>query len=421
MNTPRSFLFATLLSALFVSAAYAQGERRESLAGEKAEERAKLEELPNTYNLHLSRISYSIGVNLRTEFSDNAFYTKVNRKNDFAIRPEARFKGTYPITDINSLTMSLGVGYAYHTFKELNGDSPLINPDSELALLVYSGNFRFRLSDRFSYQETLYYGSSIDYKTGDFINLNNLGVAQRFKNNAGLMVDWDLNDLVLNFAYSHENFISFTEVLNYLTRASEKVTVVANLYATPKIRYGLESEASWNDYETKTLPDHWRTRVGPFLDVPVTPVFNFRVGAGYETVLFASTAKYSADISDYYAYGRVAHRFNQFLTYGLSAGHENQLGWSAANNSQTYVRLNFQWFFLRQIELSNFFSMGLANEYGGPYREEYSYYQPGLQLGWHVTKRSTVRFSYTFTQKDSANLLRNYYENRLSLAYDLRW
>jgi hypothetical protein len=176
-------------------------EVSDSLAGEKAAEAAKKQEIAPNYNLYWGPVSFQLESAVHVEFTDNVLNAGVNRSSDEIIRPAVELRSYWPITDLNALTLSLGVGYEYYVKNTvLNVDSPLISPDSEIALVLYVKNLRFRFHEAFSYQESLYYGASYSQQSGQFINLQNLGTFGRIENLAGLAADWDLGAFVLPWA-----------------------------------------------------------------------------------------------------------------------------------------------------------------------------------------------------------------------------
>ena len=117
MNFPFSLLRALLLlvaaCTALKSSVWSAGaqEVRESLAGEKAAEEAKKREILEGYDLRWGPVSFQIDASLHTEFTDNAFYSAINPSSDVILRPEVKINSYWPITDINALTFSLGVGY----------------------------------------------------------------------------------------------------------------------------------------------------------------------------------------------------------------------------------------------------------------------------------------------------------------------
>jgi opacity protein-like surface antigen len=379
------------------------------------------------YNIQWGPASFQVLSSFHTEFTDNAFNSAVNRSSDVIIRPEVKLNSYWPITDVNALTFSLGVGYEYYVKNtELNTGAPLISPDSELALLLYVKDFRFGFHERFSYLESLYYGTAYSLQTAQFINLNNIGTFGRMDNFAGFTADWDLSAQVLSFGYDHENFISTLSTLDYLTRASDLLSLKDEFILGPKFRSGLESKATWTAYETHQLADNWRARVGPFVDASPGEYVSLRAGGGYETVLIPPTAGLQTDSTPYYAYARMTHTLNDWLSYSLSVTHENQFGWETANAAVTYVGIWTSWRFIDQVELTPGFYQGWAKESGPDYAgqfwsETYSYFQASLGLAYRFGERWTADLTYAYIQKDSSLAYNGYYRNRINLGVTYRF
>ena len=149
---------------------------------------------------------------------------------DFIVRPVARFGAFWPVTEVNALTFSLGVGYE----KYLNHgqyDRPLITPGSTLAWDFFTGNFRINFHDQFSYEEDPTPWGAVS------------GVARfgGFYNTLGAMALWDLHDVLLSFGYDHFNFVSSSSAFDFLTRASDFFLLRAGLKVHPAATAGLSS------------------------------------------------------------------------------------------------------------------------------------------------------------------------------------
>ena len=399
----------------------------ESLAGEQSAEAAKKQELLKDYNLRWGPVSFQVLSSFHAEFTDNALNSALNRSSDEILRPEVRLNSYYPITDLNALTFSLGVNYEYYVKNTaLNTSTPLISPGSELALLLYVKNLRFRFHERFSYVESLYYGGAFSAETGQFINLNNIGTFGRFDNVAGFTADWDLGAMVLSFGYDHENFISTLSALDYLTRSSELLSLDAAFVLGPKFRSGLETKASWNAYDTEQLPDHWLARLGPFAEVSPGEHVDLRAGGGYETADIPRTAGLQTDYPPYYAYARATHTLNDWMSYSLSAAHENQIGWITANLETTYVGLSTTWKFIDKVELTPGFSYGLGKESGPNYvglswHEDYTYLQASFGVLYHLGERWTADLRYDYMRKTSDVAFYGFDRNRINTGVTYRF
>jgi len=420
------FLLLTVALSRWATPVAAQ-EVKNSLAGEQAAQDAKKTETLAGYNLHWGPASLQVQSSLHAEFTDNALNASLNRSADFILTPEVKLRSYYPISDLNALTLSLGVSYEYYTRNtQINPDSPLISPDSELAFLLYVKDFRFRFHESFSYQESLYYGLSYSAQGGSFINLQNLGTFGRIDNLAGVKADWDLSDLVLSLGYDHENFISMLSLLDYMTRASELFSASAEFIVGPQWRAGLESKASWNAYDTHALPDHWRARVGPYVDLGLGDYVKLRVGGGYDGALIPVNAGLTTQSTPFYAYARASHNLNDWVTYWFTVAHENQLGWQTANAATTYLGVGASLRLIEHLDLSPAFSYGWGEESGPNYLQEawdesYTYLQASLSVIYHIGERWSADVRYDYLEKGSTVVNNDFFRNRITLGVNYKF
>jgi hypothetical protein len=318
------------------------------------------------------------------------------------------------------LRLSVGLGYEWYANNhQLNSNRPLVSPDSELLFNVFAGDFRIKLRDKFSYQETLFV-NSVGGDTSRFFNFNNVGKFARLDNLAGVAVDWDLNKVILSLAYDHENFSSTTEGFKYLNRASEWFSTSANFLLAEKASTGLEGQFSLHDYETETvLNDHWRARVGPFLDVPLQGNITIRAGGGFDTAHYSGSAE-GSEFKSYYAYGKI-HQDTRLFTHSLTTARESGLGDNANNLRNTYIRYSISSPVIKHIEVGANVSINFAEEFGGAFKEDFTYYRAGLRVGYQFHKYFRTDLAYEFFLKDSDLPLRDFTRNRVSWDLSFRF
>src|ERR1700676_1842514 len=172
--------WSTLLVA--VSIVRAQDVIRPSLAGEAASEarRQDIDRIP--YNLLLGPVRFRLSATFGVEYNDNINLAEVNEQHAVILRPQVNFDAIWPLTQLNTLRMDIGLGYAYyinHTNANTNG--VLIAPGSQLAFDIFVGDFRINIHERPSLQQDpiaeLGLSNVIDYG--------------RFENTAGVSVLWD--------------------------------------------------------------------------------------------------------------------------------------------------------------------------------------------------------------------------------------
>lgn len=405
-----------LLAAVFVGHPVV-AQDRDSLAGENAAQalQRSLEAEMAQYNLRYGPVRYKTAASLGVSYTDNVFYSHTRRE-DVLIKPEVTLAALWPITEINALRLSLGLGYEWYLKNtRLNGDLPLVNPGSELTFHLFVGDFHIQLHERFSYQESLFF-NSLSGDNERFYNFNDVGTFARLDNQAGFNVDWDLNKVVLSAGYNHENFISTTSGFEYLDRASEWFTASANFSLGDKAKTGVEGQASLHDYERDTLlNDHWRARVGPFVEIKSEQKIDVRAGGGFDTARYDDSPFSNTDYESYYAYARVRQETRLF-THSLTVGREHLLGDNANNLRTTYGRYSISSPVVEHVELGANLSINFAKEFGGIFEEEFTYYGAGLRVGWLFHRFWRSDLGYEFRLKESEVALRDFHRNRVTVS-----
>ena len=165
-----------LALALFVSLllsggiARAQDAIRPSLAGEAAAEarRQQIDKIP--YNLQLGPMKFRLSATLGIEYNDNInlaedgsylfpsptgpILVTTEPQDDIIIRPQVNINALWPITQLNTFKIDIGIGYAFYLdHSNYNTNAILVSPGSQLAFDIFVGDFRINLHDRFSLEQ----------------------------------------------------------------------------------------------------------------------------------------------------------------------------------------------------------------------------------------------------------------------------
>jgi hypothetical protein len=422
-------LFLLLLGVAIARQAAAQGqpepdpgkEPRGSLAGEKAAQELKSSMTNEAFNMHWGPVSFRTEAKLEGAYTDNVFLTKENRREDYILYPQVNLTAAMPVGELNMLRGTVGVGYEWFAKNHsLNSDVPLVSPGSDFQFNVFVGDFRIKLHDKVSYEQTLTFNQQVADQPRSF-NFTDVGRFDRFNNFAGLSVDWDLNKVIISASYDHENFISTTEQFKYLDRASEWITADFNYLLGDRTKAGLEGRLGLHNYDEETvLNDNWRARGGPFIEVKLPAGMILRTGGGYEMARFDSSAANGNDYDHWYAYGKISQEL-KWATHSLSAGHETLLGDNANNLRTTYLQYAISTDALKNFELEGYFSVNFSKEFGGAYFEEFRHYLTGARIGWLFHKYFRADAAYELFLKDSDTPDLSFYRNRVSVDVAFRF
>ena len=394
------------------SVARSQDVVRPSLAGEAAAEarRQDIEHIP--YNLLMGPIRFRVSATLGVEFNDNINLAEVNTQADVIIRPQVNVNAIWPVTQLNTLRLDLGLGYAFyldHSNADTNG--VLIAPGSQLAFDIFIGDFRINFHERPSLQQDpiaeLALSNVVDYG--------------RFENTVGVSALWDLNKAVVTLGYDHYTYISTTSAFSYLDRNAEEFSGNLDVAVSSTTNVGLESYAVFNYYGQNVLNDSIDYAIGAFVETQLTNYIKVRVAGGYQWISFdnggvVSTGPFhdSSKLSDYYANILISHRINPAIVQSLSAGHESQLGVNSNYIILNYIRHTVSLNIIRNTLISTEFFYEDADESGGFIDEHLHRFGGALAVGYQLTPHITLGLRYQYTQKDSDVRLRDYTQNRVS-------
>jgi hypothetical protein len=431
-------LLLPLLCAAGISRA--QDAIRPSLAGEAAAEarRQSIDKIP--YNLEVGPIKFRFSATMGIEYNDNVNLAQdgsavfpsptgpilitTEPQSDIILRPQVNVNALWPITQLNTLRLDIGLGYAFYLdHSNYNTTGILLNPGSQLAFDIFVNDFRINIHDRFS----------LEQDPVAEVALSNVADYGRFQNTAGISVLWDLNQAVVTLGYDHYNFIATNSDFDYLDRNAEILSGTIGFTPTSTMTVGLEGSFVDTYYDQNVLNDSRTFTGGAFLETQITSYLKLRVAGGYQKIDFDSggLVNDTHDLHDYYANALLSHRVNAVLTQNLSVGHETQLGVNSNYVKLNYVRHTTTWNIFYHTLFSTELFYEDADDSGGsgllfqpipgvpnvnPFVAEHIHrYGGALTLGYQLTPHVTLGLRYQYTQKDSDQPLRDYRQNRVAL------
>lgn len=421
ISSPRAnFSTRIILASLFallcaVSLVRAQDAVRPSLAGEAASEarRQDIERIP--YNLLVGPVRFRLSATMGVEYNDNINLAEVNEQEDFILRPQVNFDAIWPVTQLNTLRMDIGLGYAWYLdHSEANTNGLLINPGSQIAFDIFVGDFRINIHDRPMLQQDpiaqLALSNTIDYG--------------RFENTGGVSVLWDLNKALVTVGYDHYTYVSMTSMFDYLDRNAEIGSATMSFAVASTTSVGVEGNAVFTNYDQDLLNDSETYSVGGFVETQLSNYLKVRGAGGYQWIsfdrsfvenIFGLPFTDDDEAANWYANILISHRLNATLKQTLSAGREAQLGINSNYITLNYVRHTVSWNIIRNTLLSTEFFFEDADDSGGFINEHLQRFGGALTVGYQLTPHVTLGARYQYTQKDSDILLRDYKQNRISV------
>lgn len=404
-------LFACLLlgaSFLITDAARAQGIERESIAGESAAGAAHGSDIDQPYNILLGPVALTATAGFDTTFNDNINIAHTGRLTDVILTPSMDVSGVWQATDLNKLTFDVGIGYNYYTMH--SGTSSLvISPDSSTQFNVYVGDFKINIHDDFAYlQDPLEVGQ-----------LSGISQFSRFRNVAGIYIDWDLGDVTLSLDYDHTNLWVFQSSFQYLTYQADSVTPKITFNLSKTLSVGLSAEFSDTRYDQDVMNNSTSLSVGPFLTAQINENLAFNAAVGYEFANYdtGGLSNDNSSLGSWYGSVGLNHRINDVLRETLTAGQEYLPGITSNYTQRVYANYGLTW------QATDYLSVGTSlwwenlDDSDAAVRQTSNRYGVGLNLGYQLNTHASIDASYQYVLKDCDQSEFSYYQNQVTLGF----
>jgi hypothetical protein len=390
---------------LFTACADAQEAFRVSLAGQDAAEAKKRALMNQRFNLRLGPASVRFQAGLTTEVTDNVRYSASDEQEDLSFRPQVNTLTVWPVTPKNTLSLTLGLGYAKY-INATEYDGLFVAPGSDVSFDLYVEDFVFNLHDRFSFSQDV---------TGD-PTVSGIGGLDRFENTAGVGVTWDLNKLLVNGGYDYAVFVPTEDLYSNQSRGSHLFNASGALVINPTTLAGLQLSGGLTDYDEDLYSDNQHIGLGAFVSSQVSEYTRLRVAGGYVIYFFdpSLSVTNSEELDAFYLDLSLNQRLTPSFTHSVSLGRQLQAGYFSDSLELIYFRHGATWRLFRKTSVTT----SLSYEYFRETRlqgEKGGRYGAGLGLVRPLTRKLTGSLRYSFYLKDSDVNTRDYKQNRLVL------
>ena len=392
-----------------------------SLAGDlAAESQRQAESTIGYYNLLWGPVAWRFSSGLGLDYDDNINLQSQNREGDFIFRPNLNTQMHWPVTQKNSLDVSLGAGYSlYATHSELN--QFYVNPGSGLSFNIYAGDCVINLHDRISITENAYQNPTAG-GNGNYAQL---------ENTAGVSTLWDLNKLVAQLGYDHVNDVSLGSSQQVPDTTSENWFLNAGVHFLPANHRG-RGRRGWADQLQPRAsprphqPDATQWNAGVFCKAQISEYISGQIDAGYTVYTPSATGAFTnlSSAANLYFQFSVSHRVNRFLNYTLSAGRSTESSFYGQPYDYYFARLQPNWNIFRKYQLSTPFWWQKGTQLyapGGRRRRITTRYGAGINIGRAITQKLSGSLGYQFVRESSSQSSLNYTVNIVSLNFSYQF
>jgi hypothetical protein len=411
--------WARILSLIFVvvvNSSYGQEgiQNLRALESASASTKLQLEEMDYTFKKGDFRLLLT--PSLSFDYNDNISADDTGELDDFVLRPMLGVTMSYPLSQENLLSLNVGIGYddyldhnQYDTFRITSG--------TQLSFDLMVKGIRVNVHDRVNFQQDATQESSLA-NGGQYGNLNNV---------AGVLVRYELRDILLSGGYDHANSWSQASAYDSQDRASEILFAQATYQLNRTVGLGLEGTAAFTDYVQPVLNDNTSYSAG--LRATWQPSLALRVTSrgGYSLYQFDNTSQFivTEDLDSYYFDLSLSHAITKSISYGFSVGHETRLAVETDVTEETYLGPNVRFSIFKNVSLNlyasyRFGTQGRETVDGQSTQEDYDWLNVGLGIGWPFAKRFSLGCNYRYTTRLSNFESREYVQNLAGITLTYR-
>ncbi len=391
-----------------------------SLAGDQAAE--NLRQATSTigyYYLLWGPVAWRFSSGMEVDYNDNINLQSQNQEGDFIFRPNLNTQMHWPVTQQNSLDVSLGAGYSFYATHS-DFDQFYLNPGTGLSFNIFAGDCVINLHDWVSITEYSYQNPTA----------GNNGSYAQLQNAAGTSLLWDLNKVVAQLGYDHLTDISLGSSQQVPDSTSDNWYLNAGMRVLPEITAGVEGGLGLISYsQSPTVapqPDATQLNGGVFCKAQISEYMNARLDAGYTVYSPSSTTGFTnlSSAASIYFQLSVSHRVNKFINYSLTAGRSTDSSFFGQPFDYYFVRWQPNWNFFKNYQLSTpvFWEKGTQlYAVSGTVAEDYTQYGAGINLGRAITKKLSGSLAYQYVRENSAQSILNYTVNIVSLSFSYQF
>lgn len=397
---------ALLFLAFLAPAAQAQEPVRASLS--RALGNTNFEPYTEGALLRFGPVQGNLTTGVSLYYTDNASLSDTSPSSRLQLNENLYLDLLWPFTVHNSLDLRLGASLG-QILAGRGGDqvSLALAPDSEISWLLGIGDFRIRLYDRFA----LIQDPTTDPTVTNVFDLN------RFRNDAGTAVDWDLNKLVLTLlvddtfvtqsARTNSDQVPFPSVING-DRNTLRASLQAALQVTPTVSVGPSISASQSSGTAATEID--AISPGAFLKMQLTRLTSFQLEGGinffsvrYPDAGMTVLNQHQPPGSDYYVSAVLNNQVNRFMNLNASVSRDLDYadGLTPTNRTLVSVGANYRLNKRVWIDVGGNYEDGTV--YGPLNGGDYGRFSFSAGMTYQVGPKLSTALQYRYTQRSSNN------------------
>ena len=368
------------------------------------------------YNLLIGPVTLRADAGMTVNYNDNINSAQTGRRNDWIVEPDVNFHGLWQATDLNTLTIDMGVGYQRYLIHP-QYSAPVISPNSQALYKIFVGDFRITLQDSLSYQTN-------PTAVGQ---LSNIVQFRRFLNTAAVGVDWDIGDLTATLAYNHTNFWVFEPAYSYLDYQSDAVSPQVALQLSKAMQVGFTVSLGSTRYDQTVQNNYTQLMAEPFIMYQISEYLSIRAQAGWELNNYANggtnggTNGDTSNTDSFVGNFGITHRVNDALTESLTGGREFLPGITSNYTDRIFVNYTPAWHATSRFDIAPQLWWERLQDSSATVSELSTRFGVNMTIGLKLTEHSTVNLSYNYVRKISNLNSMCYYQDVAGMQFSYQF
>jgi hypothetical protein len=369
-------------------------------------------------NIQLGNLLLDLKASFETEYNDNINYSNNNKQSDLILRPGLSLSSFYQVSDINSISLQLGIAYEQYVFHpglSSYTNFAAVTPDSQLAYTFLIDQFTIKVYDSFSYSVQPSDAFAVNPNNGQVIT--NVSSYARFMNQLGVNVDWDLDRVVLFGGLYRYDVIPQQDLFSFLRRWQYTATAGGRFLWTPNLTVGLSASYTMN-YYSQPLQNNsgsWFLGTNVIWQPAAEWSVNFTGGYVFYDFLPGGTNGDNTQPSTFTGDIVVTNKLSKTISHSLDLTRTSSFGYVSNTINIDRITYQAQWQFEPKSKWTlhgwAYYEWGVDS--GGTSAETYSKYSLSPELDYDMNKKTSFYLYYQYTANTSNFADRIYNQDKI--------
>lgn len=367
---------------------------------------------PGSYNIQVGPVSIDLSAQSRLSYDNNINFSDTNEKDDFILYGGMNIDAKYPITELNTLSLKLDLGYnKYFDNSNLDSSTLLVSPDTALSVDIFIKDFTITLYDNFSYQESPFEE-----------NLNNISRFRRFTNALGTNIVWNGGSIQPKVGYELYNYwMNDDAQFDFLDRTEHRFTSSIPYTHNDWLKYGIYADYTYTNYHDPDRGNANKFSFGPNFDMSFGQSLSLSGNIGYTHFDTEHGTTRRGNTTDGISMSITAkHQLSDAIQHSLTLSRSHSIAVNASTSTILAANYNLGWLVNDRLSLNGglYAQDGEEGSNAEGYYEEYQ--RAGITFGanYILSPKLRLNFNVDHSRKDSERSGNDYTRTLTSIGLE---